>query len=297
MPCSCRTTRVPEAPRRAASLRDRLRGGEGFAWLAPGLLLIAVLLVWPVGHLVALSLQATDAGGGAYAAILSEPVYRRVLLNTGVSALGTTVICLLVGYPTAYAIHALPSPWRGIVLAAVLFSYAVGTMPRAFSWIVLLGDRGLVNQGLMQAFALSEPLPLLYNQGGVLIGMTHVMLPLMVLTLLAAMARVPNAVVAAARTLGAGPFRAFAFVFLPMTAPGILAGMMITFISSLGFYVVPAVLGGAGQTTVVMILRDLTLGLGRWGVGSALSIVMIVLCAAGAAVYVTLARIGEPERS
>jgi ABC-type spermidine/putrescine transport system permease subunit I len=266
-------------------------------WLLPGLLAIAVLLVWPVGYLLVLSMQPAESGIGPYEAILSEPVYRRVLLNTGVSALGTTVICLLIGYPTAYAVHSLPWPWRGGVLAAVLFSYAVGTMPRAFSWIVLLGDRGLVNQGLMQAFALSEPLPLLYNQGGVLIGMTHVMLPLMVLTLLAAMARVPPGLVAAARTLGAGPLRAFLFVFLPMTAPGILAGMMITFISSLGFYVVPAVLGGAGQTTVVMILRDLTLGLGRWGIGAALSVAMILLCAAGAAAYVTLARIGEAERS
>jgi ABC-type spermidine/putrescine transport system permease subunit I len=281
----------------AGALGRRLAAGAGMLWLLPGLLAIAVLLLWPVGHLLVLSLQPGETGLGPYSAILSEPVYRRVLLNTGVSALGTTVICLLIGYPTAYAVHSLPWPWRGGVLAAVLFSYAVGTMPRAFSWIVLLGDRGLVNQGLMQAFALSEPLPLLYNQGGVLIGMTHVMLPLMVLTLLAAMARVPPGLVAAARTLGAGPLRAFLFVFLPMTAPGILAGMMITFISSLGFYVVPAVLGGAGQTTVVMILRDLTLGLGRWGIGAALSVAMILLCAAGAAAYVTLARIGEAERS
>jgi ABC-type spermidine/putrescine transport system permease subunit I len=286
---------VAEAGRAESGLGRRVPAAA--LWLAPGLVALGVLMLWPAGHLLVLSLQPAETGIGPYAAILSEPVYRRVLLNTGVSALGTTVICLLIGYPTAYAVHSLSWPWRGVVLAAVLFSYAVGTMPRAFSWIVLLGDRGLVNQGLMQAFALSEPLPLLYNQGGVLIGMTHVMLPLMVLTLLAAMARVPAGVVAAARTLGAGPLRAFLFVFLPMTAPGILAGMMITFISSLGFYVVPAVLGGAGQTTVVMILRDLTLGLGRWGIGAALSVAMIVLCAAGAAVYVTLARIGEVERS
>lgn len=265
-------------------------------WLGPGLIAIAVLLVWPVGHLIALSLQVPDGGTSPYVAIFSEPIYRRVILNTGTSAFATMLICLLIGYPTAYAIHSLSWPWRGIVLASVLFAYAVGTMPRAFSWIVLLGDRGLVNQILMQGLGLGQPLPLLYNQGGVLIGMTHVMLPLMVLTLLAAMARVPKPLVSAARTLGAGPFRAFAFVFLPLTMPGILAGMMITFISALGFYVVPAVLGGAGQTTVVMILRDLTLGLGRWGIGSALSITVIILCAAGAAAYVTLARIGEVDR-
>jgi len=274
---------------------DLLFGNASLVWLAPGLLAVGVLFVWPVAHLALISLNVPAGMASPYAAVLSEPLFLRVISNTAVSALGTTVICLLIGYPTAYAIHVLPAPWRPLVLASVLFSYAVGTMPRAFSWIVLLGDRGVVNQALMTAFDLSEPVQMLYNQSGVLIGMTHVMLPLMVLTLLGAMARVPERLVPAARTLGAGPLRAFALVFVPLTMPGVLAGMMMTFVYSLGFFVVPAVLGGAAQTTVVMILRDLTLGLGRWGIGSALSITVIVICALGAAIYVPLARIGEIE--
>ncbi len=103
-------------------------------------------------------------------------------------------------------------------------------MPRAFSWIVLLGDRGVVNRTLMQVFDWREPIQMLYNQSGVLIGMTHVMLPYMVLTLLASMSRVPPQLVPAARTLGAGPLRAFTNVFLPLTMPGVLAGVMMTFI-------------------------------------------------------------------
>jgi putative spermidine/putrescine transport system permease protein len=286
---------TPAPVLRAWTPADLLVGNASLIWLGPGLVAIAVLFVWPIAHLVLLSL-AVDAGAASpYVAVLSEPVYRRVIANTAVSALGTTVICLLIGYPTAYAIHVLPSPWRLIVLAAVLFSYAVGTMPRAFSWIVLLGDRGLVNQALMQAFDLSQPIEMLYNQSGVLIGMTHVMLPFMVLTLLGAMARVPDRLVPAARTLGAGAVRAFILVFLPLTMPGVLAGIMMTFVYSLGFFVVPAILGGARQTTVVMILRDLTLGLGRWGIGSALSITVIVICILGAAIYVPLARIGRIE--
>lgn len=280
------------APRRC----DLLAGGASLVWLLPGLLALGVLFVWPVANLVVLSLETRPGAPGHFTTVLSEPIYLRVITNTAVSALGTTVLCLLIGYPVAYAIHALGKPWRLIVLGAVLFSYAVGTMPRAFSWIVLLGDRGLVNRALMAAFDLSAPIEMLYNQRGVLIGMTHVMLPFMVLTLVAAMARVPERLVPAARTLGAGPFRAFALVFLPATMPGVLAGMMMTFVYSLGFFVVPAVLGGAQQTTVVMILRDLTLGLGRWGIGSALSITVIVICVIGAAIYVPLARIGEVER-
>ncbi len=274
---------------------DLLVGHASLLWLIPGLAAFAVLFVWPVARLLVVSLTVPAGTISPYVTIVSEPIYLRVIYNTAVSTLGTTAVCLLIGYPTAYAIHALRAPWRLILLAAVLFSYAVGTMPRAFSWIVLLGDRGVVNQALMTVIDLREPIPMLYNQSGVIIGMTHVMLPFMVLTLLGAMARVPARLVPAARTLGAGPLRAFALVFLPLTLPGILAGVMMTFIYSLGFFVVPAVLGGAGQTTVVMILRDLTLGMGRWGIGSALSITVIVICILGTALYVPLARIGQTE--
>jgi len=281
--------------RRSWGPSDLLVGNASLLWLAPGLVAVAILFLWPIVQLVIVSLNVAPGTISPYVNVLSEPIYLRVISNTAVSALGTTIVCLLIGYPTAYAIHVLPSPWRLIVLSAVLFSYAVGTMPRAFSWIVLLGDRGLVNQALMRAFDLSEPFEMLYNQRGVLIGMTHVMLPFMVLTLLGAMARVPAGLVPAARTLGASAFRAFGLVFLPMTMPGVLAGMMMTFVYSLGFFVVPAVLGGAGQTTVVMILRDLTLGLGRWAIASALSITVIVICVFGAAIYVSLTRLGEIE--
>lgn len=274
---------------------DLLVGNASLVWLVPGLVAVAVLFVWPIVLMLMVSLNVPAGTSSPYLTVVTEPIYLRVISNTAVSALGTTMVCLLIGYPTAYAIHVLPPPWRMVVLSSVLFSYAVGTMPRAFSWIVLLGDRGLVNQTLMKALDLREPIQMLYNLSGVLIGMTHVMLPFMVLTLLGAMARVPDRLVPAARTLGAGPLRAFALVFLPLTMPGILAAMMMTFIYSLGFFVVPAVLGGAGQTTVVMILRDLTLGLGRWGIGSALSITTIVICLIGAAIYVPLARIGEIE--
>lgn len=284
-----------EAVRGSWHTTNLLVGKASLMWLIPGLAAMAVLFVWPVVHLLVVSLTVPAGTTSPYLAIATEPIYLRVITNTAVSTLGTTIVCLLVGYPTAYAIHVLSPPWRSIVLAAVLFSYAVGTMPRAFSWIVLLGDRGMLNQVLMATFDLREPIQMLYNQSGVIIGMTHVMLPFMVLTLLGAMARVPDRLVPAARTLGAGPLRAFTLVFLPLTLPGILAGMMMTFIYSLGFFVVPAVLGGAGQTTVVMILRDLTLGMGRWGIGSALTITVIVICILGTALYVPLARIGEIE--
>jgi putative spermidine/putrescine transport system permease protein len=194
----------------------------------------------------------------------------------------------LIGYPTAYAIYRTPGRLRLMMLSVVLFSYAVGTVPRAFSWIVVLGDRGLVNQ---LGYLLSDnfkSIPFIYNQFGVLVGMVHVMRPFMTLILLGSMVRINPRLVPAARTLGATPFKAFFTVFLPLTRPGVIAGAMLIFVYSLGFYIVPAVLGGASETTIVMQIANLALRIGNWGLGSALSTLVVVLSIIGAAVYVRI---------
>jgi ABC-type spermidine/putrescine transport system permease subunit I len=157
----------------------------------------------------------------------------------------------------------------------------------------MLGDRGVVNQVITGPLGAAHPLPLLYNQAGVLIGMTHVMLPFMTLILLGSMMRVNPRLVPAARTLGARPLVAFRAVFLPLTAPGVLAGTMMIAVYSLGFFVVPAVLGGAAQTTVVMAIRDLALTLGIWGLASAMAVVVVVVSLAGAWVYVRVTGLAD----
>jgi putative spermidine/putrescine transport system permease protein len=174
------------------------------------------------------------------------------------------------------------------LLGSVLFAYAVGTVPRSFAWLVVLGDRGLLNQLWMGLSHSRKPIPLLYNQSGVLIGMIHIMLPFMTLLLLGAMARVNPNLVPAARTLGASPIRAFWEVFVPQTRPGVIAGVMLIFIYSLGFYVIPAVLGGSQQTTIVMQIQNLVLTVGRWGLGAALAGLLAIFSVIGAAMYVRL---------
>jgi putative spermidine/putrescine transport system permease protein len=221
-----------------------------------------------------------------YEAILTNPLYARVLWNTLVSAFWTTVGCLLIGYPFAYAIYRSSHRVRLILLGSVLFAYSVGTVPRSFAWLVVLGDRGVINQAWSTLTDSTQPVYLLYNQTGVLIGMIHVMLPFMILLLLGAMTRVNPRLVPAARTLGASPLRAFWEVFLPQTRPGIIAGALLIFIYSLGFYVIPAVLGGSTQTTIVMQIQSLILTAGEWGLGAALSGVLALAAIIGAVFYV-----------
>jgi ABC-type spermidine/putrescine transport system permease subunit I len=174
------------------------------------------------------------------------------------------------------------------MLGVVLFSYTVGTVPRTFSWLVVLGDRGMINQIGYLFCDGYEPIPFIYNQFGVLVGMVHVMLPFMTLMLLSSMMRINPNLESAARTLGASRTKAFLTIFVPLTRPGVIAGAMLIFVYSLGFYVVPAVLGGASETTIVMQIRDLALRLGLWGLASALSTLVVVVSMIGAAFYVRL---------
>jgi len=263
---------------------------RGWLFLLPGVAVMGLLFFLPFGLVGWTSLTDPAPGLENYREIATSPLYVTALRNTVRSALWTTLGCVLIGYPVAYAIHRARGRWRQAMLGLVLFTYAVGTLPRALAWVIVLGDRGLVNQGLT-ALGLTRtggPIHFLYNQTGVLIGMIHAMLPFFTLILLGAMARVRPNLVPAARTLGASPVRAFFLIFVPLTRPGLVAGALLIFIYSLGFYVIPAVLGGLTQTTVVMLIQSLVLTNALWGLGAALSALLVVVAVAGAAVYVRL---------
>lgn len=280
--------------------RRRLTGGRAFwreisviAWLAPGLAMMFLLFLTPIAAIFRDGFFDPVFTLDNFALLANDPLYRRVMWNSIYSATLATVVCLLIGYPTAYAIFTAPSRWRHIALGALLFSFAVGTVPRTFSWLVILGDQGLINTLYFLLAGPSRSIELLYNRIGVVVGMVHVMLPYIVLILFGSMSRVSPRLVPAARTLGAKPWRAFVEIFLPLTMPGVIAGAMLIFVYSLGFYLVPAVLGGARQTTVVMQIESLTLRSGIWGLGAALSSVVIVVSVLGAAVYVWITNLSD----
>jgi putative spermidine/putrescine transport system permease protein len=263
---------------------------RGWLFLLPGVAVMGAFFFLPFALVAWTSVSDPTPGLENYREIATSPLYVTVLRNTIRSALWTTLGCVLVGYPVAYAIHRARGRWRQVMLGLVLFTYAVGTLPRALAWVIVLGDRGLVNQtlaavGLTRA---GDPVHFLYNQAGVLIGMIHAMLPFFTLILLGAMARVSRNLVPAARTLGASPVRAFFLIFVPLTRPGLVAGALLIFIYSLGFYVIPAALGGLTQTTVVMLIQSLVLTNALWGLGAALSALLVVVAVGGAAVYVRL---------
>ncbi len=249
--------------------------------VAPALLLITVTMLLPVGWLFYLSLLS-DQGTFSmehYQRMWDQPSYRRTFLTTfQVSAL-TTAICILLGYPLAYFLSEIPKRAANLCMIAVLLPLWTSLLVRTYAWLVLLQRRGLINTWGIELGLWNEPLALVHNLTGTLVGMVHVMLPFLVLPLYSAMRAIDRNYLRAAANLGAGPLRSFWLVFFPLAKPGLVTGILIVFVLCLGFYVTPAVLGG-GKVIMVSsrIANDIELFF-NWGAASALGVVLLVLTA------------------
>lgn len=250
--------------------------------VTPAFLLIFVTMLLPVGWLFYLSILS-DTGAYSlehYQRMWEQPSYGRTFLATfQVSAL-TTAICILLGYPLAYFLSELPKRAANLCMIAVLLPLWTSLLVRTYAWLVLLQRRGLINGWGIELGLWDEPLALVHNMTGTLIGTVHVMLPFLVLPLYSAMRAIDRSYLRAAANLGASPLRSFWLVFFPLAMPGLASGALIVFVLCLGFYVTPAVLGG-GKVIMVSsrIANDIEIFF-NWGAASALGVVLLVLTVA-----------------
>lgn len=258
------------------------RPGRRLAWAAlPLALVMLVLFVRPVLGLLALSFGG-DGGGvfANYLRIASVPAYRTALLNTFVIAGLVTLISVVAAYPVAYLMATVPPRWQRLVAACVLLPFWTSALVRTTAWIILLQRNGVLNATLLGTGLLTEPVAFVYNLSGVLIGMSHVLMPFVVLPLFGAFRAVDGSVLQAAEVLGAGPVALFRRVLLPLTAPGALAGGAIVFMSAIGYYVTPALMGGPGQIMIAQLIAFNINTQLNWGLAAALSVVVLA-CALG----------------
>lgn len=246
--------------------------------LIPGLLIVGGLLLLPLGWLLGLSLIE----GGApslihYRRLLEDPSYAKSFLLTFQIAGTVTVIAILLGYPLCYWMLRLPTLWQRLAMICVLIPFWTSLLVRTYAWLVLLQRRGLVNESLQGFGLIEQPLALMYNVTGTTIGMTHILLPFLVLPLFASMQRIDQDLLRAAAALGATPAFVFWKVFFPLSLPGLTAGALLVFVLSIGYYVTPQLLGG-GTTVMVgqLIQRNVEL-FSSWGAASAVSIVLLVI--------------------
>lgn len=247
-----------------------------WAWLLlPGGLFLAVLFVVPLSELLLLSFGMPNWTLAHFLRIGDNPAYIVVLRNTLEISVTVTALSFVLSYPIAYSLATGGAALRTFLLVAVVLPYFTSVLARTFSWVVLLGRNGVVNQILLQLGWVSQPVPMLYNRFGVIVGMVHVIMPLMILPMLTVMSSIDQKLLRAARANGASPVAAFITIFLPLSLPGVAAGVLLAFIYCLGFYVTPALLGGLSDVMITMEISSQVVDLLNWNFASALSMVLL----------------------
>lgn len=260
-------------PSGAASAWRRVRGGWALL-VVPGVLFLLVLFGLPLVEMVVRSF--TDPSPANYE-VFGEAPYRRTLVTTFRTALLTTVICLALGYPYAYLMHRARPRVAAALAFCVLLPLWSSLLVRTYAWTVWLQDTGVVNSTLQELGLIEEPLALMRNTLGVTVGMVHILLPFMVLPLYAVMRRIDPDLRTAASSLGAPPLSAFRRVFLPLSMPGVIAGCLLVFVLSLGFYITPALLGNPQNAMLSELIVNQVSEQLNFGVGAALGVVLLAL--------------------
>ncbi|MBP6766415.1 MAG: ABC transporter permease [Reyranella sp.] len=271
-----RGARSHPSRRRCAPPQDEgcLVKSRGFLPALPALILLFVFFLFPVVRMLGFSLESGTLDW--YAKALGEQLYLRVFWNTFEIALLVTFFCLLLGYPLGFLMATTTPFWATVGFIFVLLPLWTSVLVRTYAWMVLLGRNGVFNRTLMEAGIISDPIPLLHNFTGVLIGMVHVLLPYMVLPIYGAVRKVDPAIPAAAAGLGASSFAIFRRIYLPLTLNGIFAGSVLVFVLSLGFFITPALLGGGRVMMIAVLIEQQVREALNWPFAAALSAVLLV---------------------
>lgn len=239
-------------------------------------------------HLLAVLDLKRDAGGHIAAAPADQAIFRAVLWRTLWISVSATAIALLIGYPLAWLIATAPPRWAPWLLAGVLLPFWTSLIVRTAAWMVLLQREGVVNAALQSLHITEGPLPLLFNRGAVLLAMVHILLPFMVLPIYASLKSLDWRLPRAALSLGASPTRTFFRISLPLSLPGVGAGCLLVFIQALGFYVTPALLGGANDQMLSYFVGFYATRTVNWSMAAALSCLLLAAVAIVVGLYARL---------
>ncbi|WP_027350137.1 ABC transporter permease subunit [Halotalea alkalilenta] len=274
-----------------SSTRAARKGGRfrpSALWLTlPGALFLVAFLLVPSFQLLSLSVEDRATGAftlDAFIRILNGGVYTRVLFNTFLIALQTTVGCLLFGYPLAYWLARQSQRRQRLTMLFVLLPFWTSALVKNFAWLVLLGRNGSVS-ALLAALGMEGADSLLFNHATVVFAMVHTMLPLAVVIMLPVMNRIDANLANAAGTLGASRAQAFWRIYFPLSMPGVAAAGVLVFIASLGFFITPMLLGGARETMLGQLIIMQINQLQNWQLGSAIAVMLVVTALATCFVY------------
>jgi putrescine transport system permease protein len=294
----------------AAHLTVRARAlviGLPFAWLIlfvllPSLIVLAISLVEPrLGAPPFTPLVSYGSGAllhfegklDNYTLIFSDPLYVAAILSSIRIAASAALITLLLAYPMAYAIARASLRWRTSLLMLVVLPFWTSFLIRVYAWTGILNSTGLINNALMRLGLIAEPLPLLHSEFAVYLGIVYSYLPFMVLPIYAVLERLDWKLLEAAADLGAPPWRAFLRVTLPLSLPGIVAGLLLVFIPAVGEFIIPELLGGPATLMIGRVLWTEFFSNHDWPLASALAMALLVLVLVPASALARITR--RPE--
>src|SRR5262245_23100104 len=247
----------------------------------PVLVFLLVCFVVPLVIMSARSITELPAGAEDpltnFRRFFGAEANLRVLGNTFWIAAVSSIACLLIGYPYAYLMTIAPPRVTGLLLIAVLVPFWSSLLVRTFAWEVILRDTGVINSLLLSWGVISQPLALIRNTLGVILGMSQILLPFMVLPLYAVMRRIDPDYSQAAANLGASPSASFRRAFFPLSLPGVAAGPLLVFVLALGFYITPTTLGSPRETMISRFIADQIQPRLDWGLGSAMAVILMIL--------------------
>jgi putative spermidine/putrescine transport system permease protein len=255
--------------------RRSVGAGRGYLLVVPAIAIVAVYFIYPVIALSARSFLDPTVGFDQYVKLFSEPTTVAIFGRTFAVATQVTAVTLILAYPYAYLMSISGTKARTLLLFLVLLPFWSSLMARTFAWIILLQPRGVVAT-ILKALGLGE-LPLLGSQFGVSLAMTQVLLPFMVLPLFNTMIQIDRGLLNAARSLGASRWRAFRKVYLPLSVPGVVAGSVLVFILSLGFWVTPRLIGSPQESLIGQLIETKVSRLLNFPAAGALSVVLLVV--------------------
>ncbi|CAH1692611.1 Putative spermidine/putrescine transport system permease protein [Hyphomicrobiales bacterium] len=247
------------------------------SFAAPATVFLGLIFAVPLVGIVMMSLQKGNNGGdftiAAYNKIVTTPLFLRVVYTTLEISVGATFCALLLAYPVAYFLATQPPRRRALFMIFVLIPFWTSSLVKAFSFMVLLGQTGIVNQ-MLELIGI-PPVKLLFNRIGVFAGMSHYLVPFFVFPILASLQSQPPELARAAAIMGAGKLRIFLRVTLPLSMPGVIAGALLVFTISLSFYVIPALLGGRKDMMIANLVDFYAREVLDWPMASAVAVVLI----------------------
>jgi spermidine/putrescine transport system permease protein len=267
-----------------ATGQQRPPGRAAWLLLAPLIAWAAAFVVAPAIIMLVYSFARRGTLGGVvldftlenYAGVF-DPVYLQIVIRSIFYAAITTALCLAAGYPVAYLIGRADERWRNLLLMAVMVPFWTSFLIRTYAWVTILKSEGLLNSLLLQLQLIAQPLEMLYTPGAVIIGLVYTFLPFMILPVYSSVEKLDGALIEAALDLGAGPLRAFSRVIVPLTSPGIAAGVLLVFVPALGIYAVNDILGGGRIDMIGNIIENQFKGNARnWPFGAALGTTLLV---------------------